>query len=632
MRGNTAAKLLGVFLLVACAFQRCETDAQGQQCQNISGTWDVQESVTLSCSGSFGSGTQTKNGNASINLTQNGCNISYVGPLNTPRTGTVSGYNIRLSGIVAKALSSSVVIDQNYINFTGTISQNLLSIHTTGAGLVRGSVSGVPGSCTASSTETFTRPFVPLQVTTTTLPNATSGQAYTATIIATGGSGTYTWSVSSGALPTGFSLSSAGVLSSTGSPPDPADSYSFTVQVADSDGNLTTQPLTLAVNCQGTPATVILEPAEEYMWAKFVAPDNKTLSDYAIACGFDHFNWQQLITTLPSGYFTPNVPSAVSYNINALDGTLYAPPAFLDPPSGGYTYMPSGDDPWPFYYLSNQVATPPPLYCTLLHGQCPPLPYIVSPDDTTLWFEDDPALPGNPPNGAFIAFETSLVGVDNQGNAHIVYSWTWESTFNGTANEVAQTASIYPIDTGSGTGGVTVTSINGVPVQQHTLSLSSGWNLISLPLQPVDTTISSVLLGVAGAYQIVWGYPSMGWQFYDPNDQTDSKLAAMAAGNGYWINMASPQTLTVLGSTPPSSLPLVQGWNLVGYNGTSCAAAMKALSSLGSALQVSWSYVGQAWQVYDPNDPAGSTLSRFCPNNGYWIKVNKAKTWTLPSN
>jgi hypothetical protein len=43
-----------------------------------------------------------------------------------------------------------------------------------------------------------------------------------------------------------------------------------------------------------------------------------------------------------------------------------------------------------------------------------------------------------------------------------LYSWTWNSTFNGTAGGVSQTASIYPIDPGSGTGGITITSINGV--------------------------------------------------------------------------------------------------------------------------------------------------------------------------
>src|ERR1035438_4720247 len=43
----------------------------------------------------------------------------------------------------------------------------------------------------------------PLQITTTSIPNATSGQPYSTTLTALGGSGSgYTWSVSSGTLPT----------------------------------------------------------------------------------------------------------------------------------------------------------------------------------------------------------------------------------------------------------------------------------------------------------------------------------------------------------------------------------------------------------------------------------------------
>jgi hypothetical protein len=93
----------------------------------------------------------------------------------------------------------------------------------------------------------------PLQITTASLPNASSGAPYSTTLGATGGSGTgYTWSVLSGSLPAGYTLSSAGALTSTGSPAAPADSYSFTVKVADSTGNTATELLTLLVQMAQT--------------------------------------------------------------------------------------------------------------------------------------------------------------------------------------------------------------------------------------------------------------------------------------------------------------------------------------------------------------------------------------------
>lgn len=100
-----------------------------------------------------------------------------------------------------------------------------------------------PGVWTATSGAT------PLHITTSTLPNATSGQQYSATIMATGGSGAgYNWSVSSGSLPVGFTLSPAGVLSSTGRSSAQAGSYGFAVQVTDSAGNTGTKALTLTVS------------------------------------------------------------------------------------------------------------------------------------------------------------------------------------------------------------------------------------------------------------------------------------------------------------------------------------------------------------------------------------------------
>ncbi len=59
---------------------------------------------------------------------------------------------------------------------------------------------------------------VPVTVTTTSLPAATAGQAYSATLTAADGTAPYTWSVTSGSLPAGLSLNPAtGAI--TGRPP-----------------------------------------------------------------------------------------------------------------------------------------------------------------------------------------------------------------------------------------------------------------------------------------------------------------------------------------------------------------------------------------------------------------------------
>ena len=115
-------------------------------------------------------------------------------------------------------------------------------------------------------------------------------------------------------------------------------------------------------------------------------------------------------------------------------------------------------------------------------------------------------------------------------------------------------------------------------------ALSTGWNLISLPVQPANAAIASVLSGIKGALDVVWAYPNQTWKVYDPNDTAGSTLTTMQAGTGYWIKMTSAKTLSVSGSALSPSVQLSAGWNLVGYNGTSCTGASAALSptSFGS--------------------------------------------------
>src|SRR5579863_9749751 len=56
---------------------------------------------------------------------------------------------------------------------------------------------------------------IPLSITPTALPNATLGQRYAASIQASGGTLPYTWSVNSGALPTGLALTLGSTINTT---------------------------------------------------------------------------------------------------------------------------------------------------------------------------------------------------------------------------------------------------------------------------------------------------------------------------------------------------------------------------------------------------------------------------------
>lgn len=95
-------------------------------------------------------------------------------------------------------------------------------------------VSNSAGSANSQAATLTVTPAATVKITTTSLPNGVTQVAYSATLQATGGTLPYTWSVSSGQLPAGLTLSAAGAISGT---PTTAGLATFTIQVADSLGN-----------------------------------------------------------------------------------------------------------------------------------------------------------------------------------------------------------------------------------------------------------------------------------------------------------------------------------------------------------------------------------------------------------
>src|SRR5205823_2729323 len=102
----------------------------------------------------------------------------------------------------------------------------LASTASAGATTISAALTGVTGSTV------LTVQASPVAITTTALPNGSLNVAYSSTLSANGGSTPYGWSITSGSLPTGLTLTSAsGVISGT---PSVTGTFSFTTRVNDS--------------------------------------------------------------------------------------------------------------------------------------------------------------------------------------------------------------------------------------------------------------------------------------------------------------------------------------------------------------------------------------------------------------
>jgi hypothetical protein len=117
-----------------------------------------------------------------------------------------------------------------------------------------------PGGSPAPGPSPAPTPTPALSITTSGLPVATVGSAYSTTLSASGGSGTKTWTIAAGSLPAGLSLASTGVLSGTPNAPGTA---AFTANVSAGGANSQRQfSLEVAAALQiSAPATQVAEVA-----------------------------------------------------------------------------------------------------------------------------------------------------------------------------------------------------------------------------------------------------------------------------------------------------------------------------------------------------------------------------------
>jgi hypothetical protein len=99
----------------------------------------------------------------------------------------------------------------------------------------------------------------------------------------------------------------------------------------------------------------------------------------------------------------------------------------------------------------------------------------------TLNFYDAPADPLLP-SGTAISFFTELAGITASGPVFFPEDiFTWTDSFNGTSGGISVTANNAPVDANSGSGGIVVTSIDGVA----TVAEPPAWTLFMIGLLPV---------------------------------------------------------------------------------------------------------------------------------------------------
>lgn len=172
------------------------------------------------------------------------------------------------------------------------------------------------------------------------------------------------------------------------------------------------------------------------------------------------------------------------------------------------------------------------------------------------------------------------------------------------------------------------------------VSLASGWNLVSVPDHPDDTSIEAVLSSIAGHYDLVYAYDASDasdvWKRYDPSASSFANdLLTIDETKGIWIHATSSTTWVLPSSSSPSGDTYMHaGWNLVGYPSQTPRPVTDALSSLAGSYNLVYGYDAfdqtDPWKMYDPSaPPAANDLTELTSGSGYWIRTTQAGSWSL---
>jgi hypothetical protein len=156
----------------------------------------------------------------------------------------------------------------------------------------------------------------------------------------------------------------------------------------------------------------------------------------------------------------------------------------------------------------------------------------------------------------------------------------------------------------------------------QTVSLDAGWNLMSLHVQPDDSSFASIFDGAVSMAKNEEG------DVYLPGEGI-KQISTWRSDEGYKVYAETATTLNVSGSEVPlgaTAIELDEGWNVIPYLPVDTQAVEKALVFIEESLVVVEDEDGTQ---YDPS-ASSSPLDSLRPGEGYKVYVDRADTLRYP--
>jgi PKD repeat protein len=195
------------------------------------------------------------------------------------------------------------------------------------------------------------------------------------------------------------------------------------------------------------------------------------------------------------------------------------------------------------------------------------------------------------------------------------------------------TVTLY-VDDLTGLAGHNVTATTTATIGWR-LSLSIGWNLITLPM---TTSLTANTLGLATGDEVVnWNPGTQGYdKIFIKGVSPPFMDFALAANTGYWVYVTAAKTLTLYGTVPTGqqtrtvTVPGSGGWVMIGFCSMNTGWKAESLAAMYTGSTISTVVMWNAATGLYTTHIMGLPLNNFSlvPGAGYWIFVNGSGTWT----
>lgn len=544
--------------------------------------------LTLDSSGAL-SGTPTAPGtyNFAVDVTDTGLagpgapygtSAAYVLTVSTP-TITVSPSTLP-TPVVGVAYSQTVTANGGVPGYTFSVSGGTLppGLSLSPGGTLSGTplaAGGYSFSIQAIDTNgqsgaqlygvTVNAPVIDLQP--SAVPAGTVGVAYAETLSASGGTAPYTFSISSGALPTGLTLATNGQITGTATA---AGTATFTIVATDANAQTGSRSYTLTMAAP----TLVLTPASGTLSASYDAPYTQALSTSG---GIGPYSYAVTSGALPAGLAlsgnqisgTPTTPGSFTFTVTSTDtGASGTGSPFVA--SATYTLNVSAAS----ITLDPTVAPAGAVgvaYALQLSASGGTAPYQFT------------VAGGALPQGVGLAANGSLSGTPVQaGTFNVTVAATDANAQVGTGNyTIAVTAPALALTPGSGALNATY----GVPFAE-TLAATGGVGPYTYAI-----TAGQLPAGISLTGDQLSGTPTAPGTYAFTITATDTGStgagAPFTASASYTLTVSAPAITITTASLPDGTVGAAYSQQLVAEGGVAPYAYSVAIGELPSGLQLS---------------------------------------------